>query len=95
MQKQEYTVYVDDNYHYMQEDERYTAGVYDSYEEALAKCKQIVDGYLQGVYTPGMTADDLYSSYTDYGDDPFIVPDPNQFSAWDYAKQRSSAIASK
>lgn len=38
-----YIVYVDDNFHYMDESERYCAGEFDALEEAIAKCKQIVD----------------------------------------------------
>ena len=39
-----------------------------------------------------MTAEALFSSYTSFGEDPWIVaPTPEdtvQFSAWDYAKRR-------
>ena len=38
-----YTVLVDDNYHYMNEEYRYTLGVYDTKEEALQAAKSIVD----------------------------------------------------
>ena len=31
-----FEVFVDDNYHYTDEDERYSAGEFDNYEEALA-----------------------------------------------------------
>jgi hypothetical protein len=39
-----------------------------------------------------MTAASLYTAYTMFGDDPFVVASPGaedvSFSAWDYAKQR-------
>ena len=41
-----YTVEVDDNYHYMNESERYTLGEYDTWEEALAAAKKVVDDFL-------------------------------------------------
>ena len=42
-----YQVFVDDNYHYMDEDERYKHGDFATFEEALTACKTIVDEYLQ------------------------------------------------
>jgi hypothetical protein len=89
-----YRVLVDDNFHYMDESQRYTQGEYPTYEEATAVCQQIVDRSLLDVYVPGMPAEKLYFSYTMFGDDPFIVGDPGSpddgpdFSAWDYAKAR-------
>jgi hypothetical protein len=93
----EYQVLVDDNYHYMDPDERYTYGIYETPEEALAVCRQIVDQCLREGYEPGMSADALYSHYTSFGDDPFIVVpggggEDVKFSAWDYAKERCRVI---
>ncbi|HEX8737338.1 MAG TPA: hypothetical protein VF721_18540 [Pyrinomonadaceae bacterium] len=89
-----YQVFIDDNYHYMDESERYKHGDFASFEEALAACKAIVDDCLQGSYEKGMTAGQLYVVYTGFGEDPFIVgePAPFRFSAWDYAKERCSQI---
>jgi len=90
-----FTVFVDDNYHVYDEDERYTHGVYATYSEALAVCKAIVDKWLTESYTPGKSADQLYEGYVGYGEDPFIVgPDTGEerFSAWGYAKQRCAEI---
>lgn len=36
-----YTVQVDDNYHYMDESERYSAGTYTTLEEAIKVCEDI------------------------------------------------------
>ena len=89
-----YKVMVDDNFHYMEEDERYEFATFSTIEEAIAACKRMVDDDLSALakgknYTP----DDLYEHYVSFGSDPFIVAlDPKDdrpcFSAWDYAKER-------
>jgi hypothetical protein len=85
----EYKLFVDDNYHYMDEEERYCSGTFASYEEALAKAKAIVDEFLEQGYQPGMTSKELYEGYVGFGEDPFIIP-PGvpPFSAWGYARMR-------
>ncbi len=88
---------VDDNYHYMDEDERHEHGTYGTVEEALAVCRDIFNRSLMHAYKPGMTAQALYEGYVGFGNDPFIVvidgADGNaKFSAWDYAKERCEAI---
>ena len=92
-----YAVLIDDNFHCMNEDERVFHGRFSTLDEAISACKEIVDEYLCAALEPGMTADDLYRSYTSFGEDPFIVGGPAggplvPFSAWDYAKQRSEQI---
>jgi hypothetical protein len=92
-----YRVLIDDNFHYMDEDERYEHGQFDSLEAAIAACKHIVDAFLEESYTPGMTAASLYDSYTAFGQDPFIVGGEGGvlFSAWDYAKARCTEIVQR
>ena len=89
-----YEVFVDDNFHYQDESERYKYGEYDSYEAAVEACRRIVDGQLSHLHQDSMSAADLYSSYTSFGEDPFIRPAPrtNKFSAWEYARQRCEEI---
>jgi hypothetical protein len=92
-----YKVMVDDNFHYMDPDERYEHGVFLTLDEAIAECRRIVDSNLDGFFKPGITAAELYDLYTSFGDDPFVVRlDPNTepipFSAWVYAKERSDAL---
>jgi len=89
-----YQLYVDDNYDYMEEDERYLAGKFDKLEEAIAIAKQIVDDYLLANFKAGMSAEELYSMYTEFGEDPFIVggPPESTFSAWSYAMERCEEI---
>jgi hypothetical protein len=93
-----FKVFVDDNYHFMDESERYEKGEYESYEQALTVCKAIVDQSLSAKYIDGMSAKELYDNYKAFGADPFVVPTPDakaQFSAWEYAKKRCSEICSK
>ncbi len=96
-----YKVMVDDNYHYMDESERYELGIFSTGEEAIAACKRIVDEFLDSSYQPGMTAEVLEKAYQGFGEDPFIVAlgetsDKSiKFSAWNYAKERSQKLAAQ
>jgi len=97
VKSQTFTVFVDDNFDYMDEDERSVAGEFSSYEDAVAACKNIVERSLQHALSQKgpMTADQLYSHYTDFGDDPFVrpvPPDETEFSAWSYAKERCQIL---
>lgn len=85
-----FKVFIDDNFHAMDESERTLQGEYDTYESALAVCKTIVDECLASEYKAGMTPEKLYAWYKGMGDDPFILParGANNFSAWDYAKNK-------
>lgn len=87
-----YTVYVDDNFHTMDESERRKAGEYDDCASAIAACKQIVDECLLDDCGEG---EDLYVTYLMFGEDPFIrTDDPDcKFSARDYARERARALA--
>jgi hypothetical protein len=92
-----YQVMVDDNFHYMDPDERREQGIYDTLDDALAVCHEIVERSLREAFKPGVTAEKLYDHYTSFGEDPFIVvldgADANaKFSAWNYAKERCRAM---
>jgi hypothetical protein len=90
-----FEVFVDDNFHYMDEDERYSAGTFKTYGAALEKAKSIVDRSLLHLHEPGVSADELMASYATFGEDPFIVPTPEgveRFSARDYARQRAPKV---
>ena len=94
-----YKVMIDDNFHYMAEDERRELGTYDSAEEAIAACRNVVDAWLTANYKPGMSSAQLVEQYKSFGDDPFIVTLPGapaeaKFSAWDYAATRAQAMCS-
>ena len=91
----EFTVFVDDNFHYMDKDERWTYGQYATYEEALSTAKAIVDGSLREQLKPGVTNTEMLAGYRAFGDDPFISPTPEGrplFSGWDYAEARCADI---
>ena len=88
-----YKVLVDDNFHYMDESERYTLGEFPTLDAAIAASTKIVDEYLLSAYRPGVTAQELAHSYFTFGEDPFIVDTQDNtrgalFSAWDYARRR-------
>ena len=91
-----YTVYVDDNFHYQDEKERYVAGTFKTYERAVAKCQKIVNRSLRELSKSSMTAEDLFRQYTMFGEDPWISSDADdvQFSARDYARARCAEICS-
>lgn len=92
-----YTVYVDDNYHFMDESERVNAGVFDSAEEAIAKCKKIVDEYFTRIKPGEHSYAEIWSGYQTYGEDPFVISGGAKvdFSAWDYAKERARELSRK
>ena len=92
-----YTVYVDDNYNYMDESRRWTLGSFNTYHAAVIAAKKLVDAFLLEHYKPGTTAEGLFSGYRGYGEDPFIMGnepelESERFSAWKYAKEKSKEI---
>jgi len=92
-----YRVEVDDNFHYQDSDERWEKGTYETVEEALAVCREIVDQSIMEGYRTGISAEALYGHYVRFGDDPFIVGLDGMdtgilFSAWNYAKERCRVI---
>jgi len=89
-----YVVMVDDNFHYMDEDERRRIGEFSSLDLAIDACKRLVDQCLDEYFQPGMDAATLLSQYKSFGDDPFIKGPGGgvRFSAWDYAAERCDAI---
>ena len=91
---EKYTVYVDDNFHYMDESERYKLGIYEGCASAIAACKGIVDEFLLDGYKKGVTEAQLHKGYLLFGEDPFIIADdPDcKFSARDYARQRCKEL---
>jgi hypothetical protein len=90
-----FRVLVDDNFHYMDETERYELGVFDTLEAATQAAQALVDEGLLAALQPGLTAEQLYRHYMAMGEDPFIVPPdtrPVTFSAWAYARQRCGEL---
>ncbi len=89
-----FEVRVADNFHYMDEDEIYTHGRFETWPDAVAAAQRIVDRCLAEYYAPGMTAEALFSQYKSFGEDSFIVSasDGGRFSGWDYAKERCAVL---
>lgn len=89
-----YTVHVDDNFHYQDESERYTAGSYETYDRAVAECRKIVDRSLTELFTRGMSADELMKQYAMFGEDPWISGDSgdDRFPARDYARGKCAEM---
>ena len=90
-----FTVRIRENSHYMDESEAYEHGRFATYAEAETACRKIVDEYLKSARMPGMSADDLFRSYTTFGEDPAIDgagPNGERFSAWDYARRRCDEL---
>ena len=92
-----YTVMIDDNFHFMDQEERVDHGRFETVPEALAACRRIVDESLRHLHEPGMTPSQLYARYRGFGYDPFVVApageDRVEFSAWSYAEERCREIA--
>ncbi len=88
-----------DNFHYMDEDEAYNTGQFETYAEALTAAKAIVDRFLNEQWKKGITPVELDLAYTSFGEDPVIVPnEPGElvsFSAWNYAKGRVEEVCKK
>ena len=92
-----YVVYVDDNFHHMDESERYKLREFPSCEEAVEACKKIVDEFFSRTFDENITYEELYKGYTMFGEDPFIVSGEGDcfFSAWDYAKKRCRELVAR
>ena len=89
-----YTVFVDDNFHYMDKGERYKLAEFDSADKAIAAAKKIVDEFLDSNHKPRQSAEELLAAYKSFGEDPWISSDDAscKFSAWDYAERRCREI---
>jgi hypothetical protein len=88
-----YTVMVDDNFHYQDKEHRYEHGSFDTLEAAISACRAIVESSLAEQYRNGITADELFSRYTGFGEDPYVVGGEGvPFSAWNYARERCAAL---
>ncbi len=90
-----YQLFIDDNFHYMDEDERVGPIEFATAADARAEARKIVDSFLESNFKQGMEAAELYSTYVCFGEDPFIrCPGDEEikFSAFDYARVRSEEI---
>ncbi|MBS0457562.1 MAG: hypothetical protein JSS44_09570 [Proteobacteria bacterium] len=85
-----FTVFITDNAERQDADAARTHGVFATWDAAIAAAQAIVDRSLAELHRPGMRAGELFSHYTLYGEDAFIVPTAGaeKFSAWVYARVR-------
>jgi hypothetical protein len=94
-----YRVMIDDNFHYMDQDERVEHGVFATAEEAMAESKRLVDDCLAHLLRAGMTTEQLLEQYYSFGEDPFVVAPAGavavKFSAWTYAAHRAAEMTEK
>ena len=81
-----YTLYVDDNFHYMDVEARCAYGEFENEDDATRAARLLVDDFLRDAYRIGMAPEELLASYKAYGHEPWM-PGSN-FSAWTYAEQR-------
>lgn len=98
MSQSPFKLKVYDNFHYMDEEEAYTTGSFNTYEEALQRAKEIVESSLRESYKPGMSSAELLTLYRRFGSDPIIIGsvDSNHpgFSAWSYAEEKAKEMCS-
>jgi hypothetical protein len=96
---EKYHLRVYDNFHYMDESEAYDHGQFGTYEEALTAAKAIVDEFFKQNWKSGIAPDDLLGQYSQYGEDPVILPDEpgghERFSARTYAGTSAVEICRK
>ncbi|MBK7559084.1 MAG: hypothetical protein IPI54_12905 [Chitinophagaceae bacterium] len=62
------------NFHYMDEDEAYNSGQFETYAEALIQAKVIVDRFLDEQWKKGITPVELDLAYTSFGEDLLLFP---------------------
>ena len=88
-----------DNYHFRNESEAFNEGNFETYEEALAAAKIIVDDFLLQNSEKGMKPENLLFQWMMFGEAPEILPKGKSgiehFSAGSYAKMRSEEIMPK
>ena len=89
-----YTVFVDDNFHYMDTSERYKLGEFADCQSAVAACKDVVEDFLAHCDLH-RSAEELFTYYKAFGEDPWISSEDKgcRFSAWNYAEKRCSELA--
>ena len=90
---QKYRVIVRDHFHYMDEDETYVDGEYDTIDEAITASQKIIDDYLVSRLNQGFSAEELYDDYMSFGDDPSIQG--ADWSAVNYARAKAEQLVSE
>lgn len=89
---EKYIVMVDNNFHFMDEDERYKYGEYETPEEAISVCEKIVERSIK--YKNGATPKILFLNYRMFGENPFIIGSVG-FSSHNYAREYCEKLCRK
>ena len=82
--KPTYKVWIDDHFHFMDQDERVFHGEFGTPTQAIVACQKIVDANIDSITERETDPDKAYESYICFGDDPWIQD--VEFSASEYAK---------
>ena len=82
--KPKHKVWIDDNFHFMDEDERVFHGEFSTPTQAIVACQKILDANIEIITETETDPDKAYESYVCFGDDPWI--EGVEFSASEYAK---------
>lgn len=94
-----YCLRIYDNYHFMDEEEAYNSGSYDTYEEAVVAAKIRIDDGIAYDLEFGIKPEELYLYFSLFGESPVVIPnDPKvveAFSAYDYARTRAEEICNE
>jgi hypothetical protein len=89
MAEERFTVMVDDNFHYTDEDHRYKHGEFSTYADAVDACKKMLDEELADMLKQGIDPKDLSSQWAMFGSDPFIIGGSEIFSSRDYLAEKT------
>lgn len=68
-----FKVLIFDNFHFTDEDGQYSGGTFETLEEALAKCRRVLEADLAHLYQEGMTAEDLFDAWMSFGDSACVL----------------------
>lgn len=93
-----YEVLVSNNSHYQDEKDDFSHGIFIRYEDALKKCKELIDAFLMTAHYEGMSEEELFGHYIAWGEEPYLrSEDPSftQFIAWKYTKERTAQLCQK
>lgn len=85
-----FSVVIDDNFHHMDPEDRYTLATYPTYEEALARCKACLDCDAREYGSPGLTFEEAFEAFASFGETASVVPahPDNPLLPWPYVRER-------
>lgn len=83
MQEQKYIVMVTDHARTGEPDGQYQKGIFESFEEAVSVCKQIIEESLDELYSDGMNQDELMKQFMMFGLEAYC----ERFDSFSFAKE--------